>query len=283
MSALHQLIAMERPGDVLSPSGASGYLSCGAKWAYRRIQRLPDPPTGALTLGSAVHVAIGENFEQKLETKQDLPAAGVQAIYNQAWDLLVKGEYPGRNGRPPSLPTEFRADEDPAELKAQGLALTLKYLDEACPEIEPAAVELPVEGSIGGVHVRGFIDLMDTSGRVIDLKTAAKTPSLDKATNRYEVSNDYKFQVATYRQLCPYASGETRVDTLVKTKTPKLVQQPVTVEEAYVQQTMRMYPMVQRAIRAGHFLPNRQNYMCSRKYCSFWRQCQSDFGGKVDE
>ena len=281
MSA-HSFVMLERPGDVLSPSGASGYLSCGAKWAYRHIQHLPDPPTGALSLGTAVHVAIGANFEQKMETKQDLPAAGVAAIYTEAWDLLTKGEYPGRNGRPPALPTEFRADEEPAELKAQGLALTLKYLDEACPEIQPAAVELRVEGSIGAVHVRGYIDLLDTTGRVIDLKTAAKSLSLDKATSQYEVSNDYRFQVATYSQICPYASGEARVDTLVKTKTPKLVQQVVSVEEAYVQQTMRMYPVVQLAIRAGQFLPNRQSYMCSRHYCSFWRQCQADFGGKVD-
>src|ERR1039458_9638405 len=85
MAALHQLIAMEEPGDVLSPSGASGYLNCGFKWYGRHILKLPHPPTGALPMGSAVHAAINVNFEQKIETKQDLPAAGVKAVYDEAW------------------------------------------------------------------------------------------------------------------------------------------------------------------------------------------------------
>ena len=45
----------------------------------------------------------------------------------------------------------------------------------------------------------------------------------------------------------------------------------------------RMYPLVQQAIRTGLFLPNRSNYMCSRKYCAFWRACQNEFGGEVGE
>jgi hypothetical protein len=66
-------------------------------------------------MGSAVHAAINANMEQKIETKADLPAPGVKAIYDEAWDLLVKGEYPSRyQGGKPALPTEFRDDEDPA-------------------------------------------------------------------------------------------------------------------------------------------------------------------------
>lgn len=171
MAALHQLIAMEAPGDVLSPSGASGYLACGFKWFGRHVLHLPDPPTGALTMGSAVHAAINANFEQKIETKRDLPPSCVKAVYDEAWSLMVKGEYPARyEGGKPSLPTEFRDDEDPAELKKLGETLTLKYLDEACPEIEPKAVEFKVAGTINGVRVRGYIDLLDAQGRVITSK-----------------------------------------------------------------------------------------------------------------
>jgi len=32
------------------------------------------------------------------------------------------------------------------------------------PEIEPAALEFSAQGIIGGVAVRGFVDLLDTSG-----------------------------------------------------------------------------------------------------------------------
>jgi RecB family exonuclease len=268
---------MEEPGDVLSPSSANGYLGCGFKWFGRYILKLPDPPTGALTMGSAVHAAINANFEQKIETREDLPAAGVKAIYTEAWDLLVKGEYPPRyQGGKPALPTEFRDDEEPGELKKQGEALTLKYLDEACPEIEPAAVEFPVTGTINGIRVRGYIDLLDTQGRIIDLKTAARKPS--------EISSDYRFQVATYRQLLGgIVTGEARVDTLVKTKTPQLVQIGCTVDQSDVEATEKLYPLVQRGIRGGFFPPNRASNLCSRKYCAFWRACERQFGGKVAE
>lgn len=274
MSA-RSFVAQETPGDVLSPSSANTYTSCSAKYLFSRILKLPDPPTGALTLGSAVHAAIGENFRQKVETKKDLAPMGVQAIYNEAWDLLVSGEGPARHGKP-ALPTEFRDDETPAELKELGKVLTLKYLNEACPGIEPAAVELPVSGRIGGVMVRGYIDLLEVNGRVRDLKTAARKPTEIGANNR--------FQVATYAQICEYSNGEGAVDTLVKTKTPQLIQlEPFRIGEPDVAETQAMYPLVQKSIRAGVFLPNRQNYMCSRKYCGHWRACERQFGGKVGE
>ena len=228
MGALHQLIPMEEPGDVLSPSSASSYLACGFKWFGRHVLKLPDPPTGALTMGSAVHAAINANFEQKIETKRDLPPIGVKAVYDEAWQLMVKGEYPARyQGGKPSLPTEFRDDEEPGELKKQGEILALKYLDEACPEIEPQAVEFRVAGTINGVRAHGYIDLLDVQGRVIDLKTAARKPS--------EISSDYRFQVATYRQLLgSIVTGEARVDTLVKTKTPQLTQMSCTIDQSDV-------------------------------------------------
>ena len=172
-----------------------------------------------------------------------------------------------------SVETEFREDENPKELKELGEALTVKYLDEACPAIEPAAVEFQVCGHIGGVAVHGYVDLLDVEGRIIDLKSAARKPG--------DISNDYRFQIATYAQLIPGGTGKARLDTLTKTKKPELVQQEFTVEPSDVEQTQKLYPAVQQAIRAGHFLPNRSSNLCSRKYCSFWRECERAFGGRV--
>ena len=27
--------------------------------------------------------------------------------------------------------------------------------------------------------------------------------------------------------------------------------------------------------------PNRQSMLCSQKHCSFWQQCEAEFGGRV--
>src|ERR1039458_10664029 len=46
--------------------------------------------------------------------------------------------------------------------------LVAKYMDEVAPTVEPAAVELDVQGEISGVAVRGRVDVLDVEGRLID-------------------------------------------------------------------------------------------------------------------
>ena len=198
-------------------------------------------------------------FHAKLEGASP-DADDLQASFDEAWDRAA-------------AEAAFGADEDVDLLKRQAALLTRTYLDEVAPEIEPAALELPVHGIIGGVPVRGFVDLLDTSGRIIDLKTAARKPT--------GLSTDYAFQLATYRQLCRAATGQARVDTLVATKTPQVVTQEYTVSPADVKMTEKVYPLVREAMREGIYLPNRTSNLCSYKHCAFAATCEAEFGGHV--
>src|SRR5215471_1849583 len=119
-------------------------------------------------------------------------------------------------GTRPRKVREFQADEDIDALKASGARLAQKYVCEALPAIKPAAVEAPFSGAIAGVPVRGIADIMTTDGTIIDVKTASRKPS--------GVAADHALQLATYAELVPGASGETRIDTLVSTKDPQLIQ-----------------------------------------------------------
>jgi RecB family exonuclease len=195
---------------VLSPTQVRCFMDCHARWWFKYNLRYPDPPNGNLALGRAVHRALTQNFAQKVETCEDLPPSGLFALFREAWALE-------RNQ------AEFRDDEDPSQLAFAGEALVAKYLDEIAPAVELAAVELHVEGEIGGVRVQGFIDLLDVDGRIIDIKTAKAFPS--------SIEPMHRFQVATYRELAPAASGKGRLDRLVKTKTPKIVLQDFDVTE----------------------------------------------------
>jgi CRISPR/Cas system-associated exonuclease Cas4 (RecB family) len=143
--------------------------------------------------------------------------------------------------------TEFRDEEDPKEFAATGETLVTKYMDQTAPTIDPAAVELKVEGEIAGIKVRGWIDLLDVEGRVIDVKTAKAKPG--------SIEPMHKFQVATYSYFIAGASGEGRVDTLVKTKSPQVISQsfPITAEEMKVAQTL--YPAAQEAMQQQRFIP----------------------------
>jgi len=247
---------------VLSPTQVQAFLSCSAKWWFRYALRLPESRTSALALGTAVHAALEANFRAKIESGEDLETTGVVALFRDAW-------------ADEQIQTEFREDEDPEALGKKGEELVAKYMDEAAPTIRPRAVELDVQGTIGGIRVRGRVDLLDTEGRIVDVKTAARKPT--------SIPPPYAFQLATYRQITPGASGEARIDTLVKTKTVQLIQQSYVVSGPDLHATACLYSMVQEGIRSGLYFPNRGSMMCSRRHCAFWRQCEAEFGGTVQE
>jgi CRISPR/Cas system-associated exonuclease Cas4 (RecB family) len=248
--------------QVLSPSQVRSFMDCQTRWWFKYGLKVPDAATGNQALGRAVHSALGENFAQKMETREDLAIEGVLALFREAW-ASERDQ------------TEFRDEENLQEIAATGEALVAKYMKQVAPTIEPAAVEIQVHGEISGVPVRGWIDLLDVEGRVIDIKTAKARPST--------IEPMHKFQVATYAHLLPGASGEGRIDTLVKTKTPQVISQnfQITIEEMRAAQIL--YPAAQAAMRKQHYMPNRLSMMCSRRNCSYWRHCEREWGGEVPE
>jgi hypothetical protein len=248
--------------QVLSPTQVRAFLACSAKWWFKYGLGLPEPKTSGLALGCAVHQALEANFREKVDTREDIDSLGIAAVFRASWAEQVEQ-------------TEFQDDEDPREIAKIGEQLVLKYMEEAAPQIQPAAVELDVAGEISGVAIRGRVDLLDTDGRVIDVKTAARRPT--------SIAPDYAFQLATYRQITPGASGEARLDTLVKTKVPQLVPQAYTVGEQDIRATQVLYPLVQEGMRKGLYYPNRGSVLCSRRNCAFWRECEREYGGTVAE
>jgi CRISPR/Cas system-associated exonuclease Cas4 (RecB family) len=249
------------PTAILSPSSVNQFAhDCQVKWFYKRVLGLPEKRSAALGLGSALHEAIAANFAQKLETREDLPGEGVTAIFRGALDKELDS-------------IELDKTESAADLRACGEVMTRVYMAECAPRIQPAAVERPVQGLIGDVPVQGFIDVLDTTGAVIDLKTASKKPS--------GISAGYRVQVATYAILEPTASGRARLDTLTKTKTVGLHQQTLEVSESDRKQATRLYSIAREQMQSGLFIPNRSSHLCSRKYCSYWAQCMDEYGGEV--
>jgi hypothetical protein len=257
-----EIVPTTDSGKVLSPTQVRTFLNCSARWWFKYGLGEPETKNSALALGSAVHRTLEVNFREKVITKKDLDTLGVVALFRSEWQEQAEQ-------------TEFRDDEDPTALGKVGEQLVAKYMDEAAPWIQPAAVEVDVAGEIGGVSVHGIVDLVDEEGRIVDVKTAARKPS--------GIAPDYAFQLATYCQITPGVSGEVRLDTLVKTKTVQLIQQSYAVDDQDLRATEVLYPLVRQGIANGLYFPNRQSLTCSRRNCAFWRHCEREFGGKVDE
>lgn len=249
-------------GAMLSPSQVNGYLDCSARWHYRYVRGLPAPANGAQVRGRAVHALVGYWFRQRLAGVTP-DAEALADVYHEIWDTETAD-------------AEFGSKDDIEGLKTSGAALAQKYLSEVGHKITPAATELKVSGVIGGVPVRGYVDLLcrDEAGKIIDLKTSSRTPS--------GISADHALQLATYARLTPEASGLVQIDTVVATKQPKVVSIEYQVPDADIQLTERIYPAVQQAMRAGFHVPNRGSLYCSRKHCAYVDECCAEFGGLVE-
>ena len=246
-------------GDVLSPSQVKVYLDCSARWWFKHGLGLPDPAGASLVRGRVLHRVAEAYFRARLAGATPEVEELGQTL-DTAWDEAC-------------ATAVFQTADNLDALKRQTGELTRLYLEEVAPEIQPAAVEQSVTGRIGGVQVRGFIDLMDVDGRIIDIKTASRKPS--------GIAPDYALQLATYRHLAPGASGQVRLDTIVATKTPQIVTLPYEVSAADMRMAEVLYPHVQEGIREGLFFPNRCSNLCSRRTCAFADACEHDFGGSV--
>jgi RecB family exonuclease len=248
--------------DVLSPSQVGTFLDCQYRWYAKHQLHLPDSKTPALALGTAVHAGMSATWHHKLETGIDLPLDQVIDAYATKWtEESAKVEFAGKNNKD--------------EMVKQGAVMIAKYMEEAEPAIHPQAVDYEVRGFIAGVYVRGYIDLVQIDGTVVDLKTAGRTPSA--------ISPSHLFQMTTYTQLVKDLdiNGLAREDTLVKLKAPKLVQLQHEIGLQDYHYTRQMYPLVQEQMRQGLFAANRQSFLCNRAKCPYWRACEREFGGTV--
>jgi hypothetical protein len=189
--ASHPAAPVSQVADVLSPSQVRTFMDCSARWWYKYGLGLPDPKGSSLVRGIVVH----RMAEIYLRTKFAGAAPEVDElaeIFDDVWSET-------------SAEGSFQSGEDLDKLKAQTATLARMYLDEVAPEIEPAvirgepAIELRVAGEIGGVKVRGILDLLDSHGCIRDLKTAARKPSC--------VAPDYALQIATYAEIAPQVTG----------------------------------------------------------------------------
>ena len=143
-----------------------------ARWWFKYGLQLPERTNSSLALGLAVHQALEVNFREKFETREDLETTGVVTVFRDAWMEQVPG-------------TEFTADESQEDLRRLGERLVAKYMDEVAPKVEPAAVELDVQGEISGVKVRGRVDVLDVEGRLIDFQDRIPPAFLSRPTTPF--------------------------------------------------------------------------------------------------
>jgi hypothetical protein len=77
-----------------------------------------------------------------------------------------------------------------------------------------------------------------------------------------------------------FVSGQTRIDSLVATKDPQLVQIDHTPGESGRKLVERMYPLVAEGIANGLFIPKPASTLCS--CCPYACEWEAEYGGAID-
>ncbi|NYI41578.1 RecB family exonuclease [Demequina lutea] len=255
------------PEPGLSPSRASDFAQCPLLYRLRTIDKLPEPPQRATTLGTVVHAVLERLF--------DLPPA--QRTRDAANDLL-QPEWKRLVNREPAVAELVKDSADAAQFFDDARARVGMYFTLENPErLAPAGRELRLDAALeGGPALRGVVDRMDVSPdgaiRIIDYKSGA--------TPRAGYGQQAEFQMRFYAMLVERSQG-TRPSLMrllylrdggVKELEP--TDADLAAVEAQVRDT---WADIQRRSSAGNF-PARPSRLCS--WCSFQSACP-EFGGTL--
>jgi putative RecB family exonuclease len=164
--------------------------------------------------------------------------------------------------------------EEPAQKSTAWSLLELYFIETPIKADEmPEAVEVPVESDLskhGLPMLRGILDLVRSGGRIVDFKTAAKTPSAEEAVHLNET------QLSCYSVLYREATGKQEAGRelhhLIKTRAPKLV--IMQLEPMTSNQQVRLFRMMdsyQEGLAREDFVPS-SGFGCMG--CEFFNECR---------
>ncbi len=247
--------------EPLSVSQVNSFLFCPLKYRFQYIDKVPPPwRPSALIFGSSVHSAVEWFHRERLAGRSPTPEA-VARIFDADWFA--------QNLEPVVFPIK----ESKESLTEKGRELVALYVAETngnLPKLIEDRFEIdlvdPETGEVFDVRLRGVIDLVESDGTLVELKTAART---------FDVGSlERHFQLSTYALVRLLQTGEIprlRIDALLKTKVARLERLPTTRTIEDLAWTARLIDAVGSAIRSGCFFPN-PSWRCGE--CEFLAHCQ---------
>ncbi len=248
----------------LSASRVIKYLHCPWGYRYAYVEKLYKLPTSSLTRGIIFHDILKVNYRQKVETHQDLPVNQLKERFAADFDLFE---------------TDFR-DDDPGMILDSGIRALEEYQRVIAPTVQPVEVEESFVMEFKKVkwNFQGKVDLVD------DLPQMRETKTTSKGVNK--VKPDHWIQATSYimaiRRKLGLKTMKARVDYAVCLKTTQRVESfEIEITESDERSFLFLLAEVAKGVEAEVFPHHRIDNFCSRRYCSYWRECEEDRGGRV--
>ena len=253
--------ANDDPLKYISASRLKCFQTCRLQYYFRYIAKLPTTLSPALLVGRVVH-AVLQAWNLARWRNEDASVECMQQVFEQSWEEGCDDDS-----------INWKPDQQPKE-KVKAWSILDHYLQntEIPLDEKPEAVEVKVERDLdahGLPPLLGIIDLVRAGGKIVDFKSAARTPTPAMAGHQNEV------QLACYALLYREATGheETGFELhhLIKTKEPKLVVTPMApMEPRQIRNLVTMMESYVSGVMAEDFVPSRGQH-CS--WCDYFGAC----------
>lgn len=246
------------PLPYLSISQINKYLTCPKQYEYRYVQKLPESKGSPLVVGSSFHKTIEIANQRKMQEGKMLNEDEQKEIYLDHWNENV-------------VDIDWKEDEDPKEEKERGLTLAKAYLEsDIGKSLNPVDMEARFDVEVEGIPFMGYIDIIDDTGHIRDLKTSKKTPANDVAEKSLQLAG-YSF---AYRYLTGEYETGCSLDYAISLKTaPKIMRLETEITENRLDRFKDTIWNVANAIDKDIYYRN-EGAACS--WCSFKDICKGE-------
>jgi putative RecB family exonuclease len=253
------------PAPALSPSRAADFEQCALLYRLRAIDRVPEPPAVATTLGTLVHSVLERLFDAEPAARTlDAAVGGLRP----EWERMLAAQ-------PALAALHADAAAEEAFLADGAQRLSVYFRLENPARLEPAGREERLELQLDdGPLLRGVIDRIDVAPdgaiRIVDYKTGASP--------KPGYGQQAEFQMRFYALLVERLRGRRpallRLLYLKDGGSKELF--PLDEDLAQIEHHVRsLWNDIQRAAVEGRFRPSRSR-LCS--WCPFQSLCP-EFGG----
>ena len=256
------------PLEYISASRVNCWASCRRKFYFRYIKKLPSVPSPALHVGMVVHSVL-QVWNHARWAKKPMARADLQKYYHTHWDKELKDR-----------PVAWKTEQDELTQCEHAWKVIETYLDsDSIPEKESLeGVEVRLEAEIDGLPpLLGIVDLVREGGRVVDFKTAAKTPN--EETAEFTHGTQLAMYALLYREATGRAEAGLELHHLIKTKQPKVVVQTIdpVSDDKIKDLTETLHRFVDTVVDED-WTPS-PNFMCGS--CEYFQQCRNWKGGEA--
>lgn len=244
------------------------YWRCPEQYRRRYIEGERRPPGIALLVGGGMHKGAEVNFEQKIESREDLPPSEIVDAAVAGFETRVSAD--GFSCTDEEAGRGIKAVLGEAKDLTARLAAAHAFLQ--APEYQPTEVEVATRILFpSATHdLLAITDLRDDKKRVVDLKTAAKR----RPKNTAHRSTQLSIYAAAYQVDHGEPPSELRLDILTKGKESVRQVLETTRDIDDMRILASRINATLAAINAGSFPPcSPDSWICDPKWCGFWATC----------